>query len=332
MQHGGDLTDAMRRYGGACDTWLDLSTGINPWPWPVPDRLSSVAWERLPSRADEAHLIAAARLAYRVPESVAIVPAPGAQALIQWLPRLAAPGPVAVVGPTYGEHAAAWADAGHEVIAVEQLDDLPARACHAVVVNPNNPDGRVRDRATIARVLQHMLRQGGWLVVDESFVDLEPALSAADLAPHGALVVLRSFGKFYGLAGVRLGFAITAANIAGRVTAALGPWAVSGPAVAIGSAALADTRWAEDTRRTLTAQAQRLDTLLEAAGLAVIGGTTLFRLTRHSEAGSLHQALAQRHIWVRAFDDRPDLLRFGLPPGEPSLQRLATALAQAMGN
>ena len=172
-----------------------------------------------------------------------------------------------------------------------------------------------------------MSRQGGWLLVDGSFADIQPGLSAAGLAPEGALVVLRPFGKFYGLAGLRLGFAITADDIARRVTAALGPWAVSGPAVAIGSAALADTQWAEDTRRKLTAQAQRLDTLLEAAGPAVIGGTSLFRLARHAEAGSLHRALAQRHIWVRTFDDRLDLLRFGLPPDEASLQRLATALA-----
>ena len=92
MKHGGDLTEAMAHYGGTPDMWLDLSTGINPWPWPMPPALPARVWRRLPSRADEDALLEAAREAYVVPAGVEIVAAPGTQALIQWLPHLAGSG------------------------------------------------------------------------------------------------------------------------------------------------------------------------------------------------------------------------------------------------
>src|SRR5262249_3693272 len=158
--------------------------------------------------------------------------------LIQWLPRLAVPGPVAIVGPTYSEHAIAWANAGHEVVEGESLERLPQAARHAVVVNPNNPDGRIADLALINHVRERLAGNGGWLVIDESFIDVCPEFSAAKLVHDGALVVLRSFGKFYGLAGIRLGFAITTEAIGREIASALGPWAVSGPAIAVGRAAL----------------------------------------------------------------------------------------------
>src|SRR5690349_10374843 len=142
MKHGGDLTEAIARHGGAASIWLDLSTGINPRPWPIPQALPDSAWQRLPSRTDAEALLDAARKNYGVPDGADIAAAAGTQALIQWLPYLAAPGPVAIVGPTYSEHALAWRNAGHPVIAIDSLDACPDNAVHAVVVNPNNPDGR----------------------------------------------------------------------------------------------------------------------------------------------------------------------------------------------
>jgi cobalamin biosynthetic protein CobC len=329
MDHGGDLSEAMRRYGGSLDQWLDLSTGINPWPWPIPAALPAAAWHRLPSRDDEAALIAAARAAYRVPDRVAIVAAPGTQALIQWLPRLAEPGPAAIVAPTYGGHAPTWADGGHAVMDVAGLEHLPDAARHAVVVNPNNPDGRVVARAALAQAAAQLQGRGGWLVVDESFADLDPTIGVADLAAELPIVVLRSFGKFYGLAGLRLGFAIAAPGIADRITQALGRWAVSGPALAIGRAALADRAWTNETRKRLKYEAARLDTVLAAAGLDVIGGTALYRLVRHPSADAIHERLAAQHIWCRRFERAGYLLRFGLPPDAAALKRLAAALAAA---
>ena len=325
MKHGGDLTEAMARYGGAADIWLDLSTGINPWPYPVGD-VSSAAWQRLPSRADEEALLAAARRAYRVPGGVDLVAASGTQALIQWLPYLAAPGPVAIVGPTYNEHAPAWQNAGHEVIAIGDLGELPDTAVHAVIVNPNNPDGRIADHATLAAVAAKLQSRGGWLVIDEAFADVDPALGAAVLCEKLPVVILRSFGKFYGLAGLRLGFAVAAPEIVRRIATALGAWAVSGPALQIGTAALGDDAWANRMREKLTEHATRLDYILTQAGCRIIGGTSLFRLVRHPDARYLHVQLARQRVWVRRFDYAGEWLRFGQPPDDAALGRLADAL------
>lgn len=327
MKHGGDLTEAMARHGGAPEIWLDLSTGINPRPWPIPARLPDHAWQRLPSRADQAALIAAARHAYAVPDGAAIAAAAGTQMLIEWLPYIAAPGPVAIVGPTYSEHAIAWRRTGRDVIPVTSIEEVPDHAVHVVVVNPNNPDGRIVDRVLLARAAARLRKRGGWLVIDEAFADVDPAISAVGLCADLPAVILRSFGKFYGLAGVRLGFAIGMPDIVGHVAAALGPWPCSGPALHIGTAALRDRDWADRTRRALVQQAGRLDDVLVNAGFGIVGGTSLFRLARHPQALTRHEMLARRHIWCRRFEHADDLLRFGLPPDEAGLDRLAAALA-----
>lgn len=326
MKHGGDLTEAIARYGGTPETWLDLSTGINPNPWPATADLLASSAHRLPSRADKAALIDAARLAYRVPAGADLVVAPGTQALIQWLPHLAAPGSVAIVGPTYSEHASVWASAGREVVPCTGLDRLPPHVRHAVIVNPNNPDGSMTGLDILERAARLVQDRNGWLVVDEAFIDLEPDKTAAELCASLPIIILRSFGKFYGLAGVRLGAAIGAPAIIETVRHALGPWAVSGQAQAVGAAALRDESWANQTRQHLKANAHRLDAILQEAGCAAIGGTALYRLVRHPDAAALHEKLSQQHIWCRSFDWANDLLRFGLPRDERDFVRLADAL------
>jgi cobalamin biosynthesis protein CobC len=327
MDHGGDLTQAIAQYGGTPQAWLDLSTGINPRPWAIPAALPDTLWQRLPSRADQDALIAAAHAAYNLPAGVEIAAASGTQALIQWLPYLMGPGAVAIMGPTYSEHSAAWTNAGHEVVALTAPDHLPDHARHAVVVNPNNPDGRLLDKVALARVAARLRERDGWLVIDEAFADLDPACSAVALCSDLPVIVLRSFGKFYGLAGLRLGFAIGPPAMIQRVAEALGPWPCSGPALVIGRAALLDHEWAARTREVLKSQADRLDNVLGATGFAIVGGTALFRLVRHAAAAALHQALAERHIWCRNFEWADDLLRFGLPGDDDAFGRLATALA-----
>ncbi|WP_315837124.1 threonine-phosphate decarboxylase CobD [Bradyrhizobium prioriisuperbiae] len=326
MKHGGDLSDAIAQYGGGPPAWLDLSTGINPCPWPVPAILAAEVWQRLPSRADHEALIAAARAAYHVPAHADIVAAPGTQGLIQWLPHLAPPGAVAVVGPTYSEHAIAWRAAGRDVIDVDSIEAAVARAPHVVVVNPNNPDGRIIDHPSVMQAARAVQRNGGWLVIDEAFVDTSPRSSAVALCGDDPIVILRSFGKFYGLAGIRLGFAIAAPSVTKTIAAALGPWSCSGPALAIGTAALRDHEWAEQTRGDLREMAQAMDRVLTRGGLELIDGTALFRLARHHDAAVVHARLARQHIWCRRFDHADDLLRFGLPPDMAALDRLAAAL------
>jgi cobalamin biosynthesis protein CobC len=327
MKHGGDLTEAIARYGGTPSMWLDLSTGVNPWPWPVAEALPDAVWRGLPSRGAEEALLAAARIAYAIPAGAEIVAAPGTQALIQWLPQLAAAGPVAIVEPTYSEHALAWRMAGHEVVAVPDLDALAQNIRHAVVVNPNNPDGKVTFRSALARAAALLQARGGWLVIDEAFADVEPDISAVELCVDPPAIVLRSFGKFYGLAGLRLGFAVAHRDIAQRIALALGPWACSGPALAIGAAALRDQAWALGMREAIRRHARKLDTVLASAGFAVVGGTGLFRLAQRPDANRVHAWLASQHIWCRCFEWADDLLRFGLPSNDHDLDRLVGALA-----
>jgi cobalamin biosynthetic protein CobC len=328
MKHGGDLAEAIVRHGGTREEWLDLSTGINPRPWSMP-KLDDALWHRLPSRADELALFDAARKAYRAPDTVNVVAAPGTQALIQWLPYLAPPGAVAVVGPTYSEHAQAWHNAGREVMQISQAVELPDRVRHLVIVNPNNPDGRITDLAVLTQAAGRVAARGGWLVIDEAFADVDPAIGAVSLCAELPVVILRSFGKFFGLAGVRLGFALAAPDVASRLARALGPWVCSGPALAIGSAALRDHAWAESARQLLRSEASALDVVLACAGFQVIGGTSLYRLVRHADARDLHEALARQWIWCRRFDWTDDLLRFGLPADQAARDRLAAALGKA---
>ncbi|HSK39578.1 MAG TPA: threonine-phosphate decarboxylase CobD, partial [Arenibaculum sp.] len=291
--HGGALARAEACFGRPEEGWLDLSTGINPWPYPVP-AIPARAWTRLPDDGELARLLAAAARCYGARDASTVVAAPGSQALIQCLPRLfpAASGPlrVAVVGPTYAEHARCWQLAGH---AVQEHDALPdaAGADVAVVTNPNNPDGRRQDPERLLRLADELASRNGLLVVDEAFADVAPDISLAGQAGREGMCVLRSFGKFFGLAGIRLGFALGPAALVRHLGAVLGPWAVAGPAIEIGAAALADEGWAAAMRVNLAAAARDLDRLRDAHGLAVVGGTDLYRLVRTGQAGRLHEAL-----------------------------------------
>ncbi len=320
VPHGGDLSAAARRFGNPDLGWIDLSTGISPWPWPV-DASAIAALRHLPERVALDGLAAAAAAAYCTGAGVEIVAAPGTQALIQWLPRLCAPARVAVVAPTYGEHAHAWRQAGHEVALVAGLPAADA-ADVVVVVRPNNPDGRIDDADALRRLSRALSRKGGLLVVDEAFADLADGPGMAD----GECLALRSFGKFYGLPGLRLGFALCGAALADRLRAALGPWAVSSMAIEIGTAALSDANWQAETRRRLAEAAARLDALLEGAGFEIAGGTDLFRLAARDGAGALFETLGRAGIYVRPFPENPRWLRFGLPGDEAAWGRLARAL------
>ncbi|MCJ2011436.1 threonine-phosphate decarboxylase CobD [Methylobacterium sp. J-076] len=323
VAHGGDLGGLRLAFPEAPRPWLDLSTGINPVPYPVPP-VEASAWLRLPEAAEVRALAEAAAGAYGAPGAGHVVPAPGTQILIETLPRLLAPTRVAVVGPTYAEHAAAWRRAGHAVAEVAEPAEI-GEARVAVLVDPNNPDGRTLPRPDRLALAHAMRDRGGLLVADEAFADLEPLES---LCPHAmpGLVVLRSFGKTYGLAGLRLGFAIADPETAARIAGALGPWAVSGPALAIGRAALSDGAWREEAARARRADAARLDRMILRGGGLVVGGTCLFRTADFPDSPGLYRRLAEAGIAVRRFPERPERLRFGLPPGKEAWCRLSRVL------
>lgn len=308
--HGGGIDAAAARWGGARADWLDLSTGINPVPYPVPAFAGDV-WTALPDAGASRRAEAAARAFWKVPDGAAVLAVPGASAAIARLPALRAPGVVAIPGPTYNEHARAFAAEGWQVAA-----GGPARA--RVVVHPNNPDGRVwsADAALTG------LAEGGLLVIDESFGDVVPEASLIALATRPGLVVLKSFGKFWGLAGLRLGFAIGDPGLIAGLAQALGPWPVSGPALALAARALTDAAWAEASRTRLAADAARLDALV---GWPVVGGTDLFRLYEVGDARRMQDRLARARIWTRAFPYSDCWLRLGLP-GPEGWSRLEAAL------
>ncbi len=325
LVHGGDLGAARKLFPGAPAPFLDLSTGINPQPYPI-EELPPDVYTRLPQPEAVARLARIAAEAYGAPSAAHVVAAPGSQILVVQAAFLLARGRASVLAPTYAEHGRMAELAGHNVVEVADVGQL-ADARIAIVVNPNNPDGRIVAQDALLALANRLRRRGGLLLVDEAFMDVGPAgASLGDQVECGNIVVLRSFGKFYGLAGLRLSFAIAAPNIAARLAAALGPWPVSGAALVIGAAALADATWREKTRAALAAAALRLDGLLAEAGLEIIGGTSLFRLVRTKEAARLFQHLGENGILARRFAEHPLWLRFGLPGDEGEWQRLADAL------
>lgn len=326
IAHGGNIEAAEQRFGRPKEGWLDLSTGINRKPYPLP-HLDPMAWRRLPG--SDAGLRAAAADCYGVADPKLIVPAPGCQSLIQLLPHLRRNAKVAVFSPTYEEHASAWRDGGHQVAETSDFQEL-YRSDVAVLVNPNNPDGKIFDPAELKGLSEVLAAKGGLLVVDESFADAEPVRSVARLAGSPGLVVLRSFGKFFGLAGLRLGFALCEAGTAESLRRRLGAWAVNGPAQAIGEAALLDDAWIGSMRQTLKADAERLDRLLAACGFEVLGGTRLFRLVKTGRAEDVYGRLGRRGILIRAFPKHLEWLRFGLPGPEGEWQRLETVLKETL--
>ncbi len=304
--HGGDLDAAVARYGGTRAGWLDLSTGINPEPYPLP-QIASEAWSALPDRAAQAALEHAARDFWAVPEGAAVLAAPGASSLIARLPALAAPGRVHIPAPTYNEHAAAFAADGWQVA------DEGVQA--AVIVNPNNPTG----------AWHGALPEAPLVVVDESFADVAPERSLIAQAARPGVLILKSFGKFWGLAGLRLGFVIGDPALVARLAEMLGPWPVSGPGLEVGRVALRDRTWARETRARLNEDAAHLDALMIRAGARGLGGCALFRLYEVDDAAAWQARLARHHVWSRTFPYSKTWLRLGLPTPE-GWDRLEAAL------
>ncbi len=313
--HGGNLDWARSRWGG--EGWIDLSTGINRVPYPV-GQVSPEAWASLPGQGAKTRLLQAARTAYRT--SAPILALNGAQAAIQLVPRLSRPGLARVLSPTYNEHAATLRAEGWQVEEVRDLPDL-AGADLAVVVNPNNPDGRSWQPSA----LLHLLPQVGRLVVDESFADPGPELSLAPVAGQEGLILLRSFGKFYGLAGLRLGFVLGHEADIAALERMSGPWPVPGVALEIGARALADASWARETTARLAGEARRMDDIALNFGWQVVGGTHLFRLYDTPDATAAQDRLARRAIWSRIFPWSPRWIRLGLPGNEAEWARLGAA-------
>jgi cobalamin biosynthetic protein CobC len=325
LEHGGNLRDAAMRFGHK--DWLDLSTGINPQWYPLP-QLADNAWHRLPE-ADPA-LASAGCDYYGAPR---MLPVAGTQAAIQALPRLRAPARVVVAAPSYAEHAHHWARHGHTMTQVPyaELDGAVAQCDVMVICNPNNPTGATVPPDQLLRWAAQLSERGGWLVVDEAFGDTVPDASVAAHTAREGLIVLRSVGKFFGLAGLRLGFVAAHPALLLQLADLLGPWTVSGPAQQVALAALRDRRWQARMRGQLYTNGKRLHRLLQDHGINS-RGTALFQWWPEARAEQFWQHMAESGIWVRLFPQAARGIRLGLPPDEDAWKRLGKALNEWSAN
>ncbi|MEP7454827.1 threonine-phosphate decarboxylase CobD [Phyllobacterium sp. SB3] len=329
IEHGGALDRAVMHFGGPPADWIDLSTGINPEVFPLPV-ISTAIWNRLPDQMLLASTVEAARIYYGVGSEAGIVAAPGTQALIQILPELKTVGEVAILGPTYQEHAFSFQQAKWHVSHCASIEEISESANVAVIVNPNNPDGRITSVESLVDLARKMHGRGGFLIVDEAFADPHPETSLAAHAGMDGLIILKSFGKFFGLGGLRLGFALTSQGTAERLKLRLGPWAVSGPALVIAAHAFSDAKRLDDYTSRLKIRRKLLADVLAEVKLTEIGGTMLFSLIEFEQAHKLHDELCQKHVLTRKFAYAPHWLRFGLPLDESAASRLHKRLVLAI--
>lgn len=326
LEHGGNLLQAAAKYGRPVNEWLDVSTGINPQHYPIP-ALTSSLFQRLPAMDDG--LQAAARAYYDAPSVLACA---GSQAALQVLPMLRTSCRVAMPRTMYQEHAYAWQRAGHDVHFFEQQPDIHILSTTDVllVCNPNNPTGQRYPVDLLLAWHAQLASRGGWLVVDEAFMDTTPQASLASHSGQPGLWVLRSLGKFFGLAGLRVGFLLGEPTLLTQVESLLGPWTITGPSRHIAQIALEDTGWQLKMREHLPAQSRQLFEMLENYGFNPFGGTDLFQYVQHPASRQLQDALAKQGVWTRYFES-PQALRFGLPP-VTEWSRLEQALANARIN
>lgn len=326
LEHGGHLITAARQYNIPKQDWIDLSTGINPNGWPISE-IPAECWQRLPEANDQLSL--AAQQYY---QCQSILPVAGSQAAIQLLPLLRKKSKVGVLSPAYAEHAYNWKRAGHEVIEItndiettiesqiHQLDVL-------IVINPNNPTGQYFHKQQLLNWHEILSNRGGWLIIDEAFVDSTPENSLSSYPATNGLIILRSVGKFFGLAGIRCGFIIAPKAFLTKVDEKLGPWTISNPSRFIAMNALLDTEWQKETQQKIKKQSLRLSSLLTEYNFNIDGKTDLFHWVKSQSAEKIYQHLAQHGILTRLFN-RPASIRFGLPKNEHQWLHLEKVLAE----
>lgn len=307
LEHGGNLSLAAKQYSIPLENWLDLSTGINPDGYPVPD-IPPAVWQRLPF--DDDGLIEAAHAYYSCQSLLATA---GSQAALQVLPKIRPPCKVAMLSPMYQEHTHAWQRFGHQVSTFSSLADEALKYADVVLLcHPNNPTAQLFSPVDLLKLHKKLAQRGGWLVVDEAFMDATPEYSIAQHAETEGLFVLRSIGKFFGLAGARVGFLLGYQSQLKMIQDELGPWTLTGASRLITKQALSDMPWQQNTRLQLRHKSQRLTTLLNQYDLPPLAGTTLFQYVPTKQAIAWQKHLANHGIWVRLFT-QPLALRFGLP-------------------
>lgn len=327
LEHGGRLQLHAKLYNRPINDWLDLSTGINPNGWPVPE-LPTWVWSRLPEHEDGLQQIAADYY-----QTNLLLAVPGSQAAIQFLPLLRPRSNVGIISPAYAEHQHCWQQAGHNVQTLnsDQVTDKLASLDVLIVVNPNNPTGEIFSKAQLLDWHKTLQKKQGWMIIDEAFTDSTPEKSLSSLCPQPGLIILRSLGKFFGLAGLRVGFVLAEENVLEQLAQKLGLWPLSGPSRYLAIRALGDKAWQKQARHRLQQESLRLTELLKQHRLSPSGGCALFQWVKHTNASVLHQQLAHMGILTRVFH-APSSLRFGIPGTEYDWMRLKTALHTLQGD
>ena len=328
LVHGGRILAAAEKYHIAKEDWIDLSTGLNPNGWPVPDMPAEV-WQSLPEEDDGLQTAAC-----RFYGCDACLPVAGSQAAIQTLPTLRSRSKVGVISPTYAEHEYNWQQAGHDVVqlSIGDVEDHINTLDVLVVINPNNPTGELIMVKQLLGWHQRLSKRGGWLIVDEAFMDVTPDKSLVPLGIKPGLIILRSMGKFFGMAGIRCGFVISDNELLQRLAKKLGPWSLTGPTRYVAKQALLDKLWHTKTRNELNESSSRLYKLLSQAGLTPKGGSNLFQWLEHAHAKDIYEACAEKGILIRFFEKQNKTsmpgIRFGLPCNEKQWQQLKEVLLQ----
>lgn len=326
LKHGGNLREAAKQYGIALNGWLDLSTGINPQHYKIPD-LHPAEWQRLPEEDDGLTQAACAYYGCQ-----AVLPTAGSQAAIQVLPQMRKKCRVAMPRNMYQEHAHAWQQQGHRVLLLDAppTDAIVDQCDVLLVCHPNNPTGQHYPKQQLLQWHRTLSAKKGWLIIDEAFMDMTPEHSLATMSHLSGLIILRSIGKFFGLAGARVGFLLAEPAFLRQVQERLGPWSIAGPSRVVAQAALKDKQWQTANRDMLILQSQRLRVLLTQYGLKPSGGTALFQYVEERRAMEIRHALAKQGVWVRLFEECL-ALRFGLPP-DNGWQRLEAALSKCVND
>ena len=337
LAHGGNITAASRHFGIPEPQWLDLSTGINPFAYPVPQSIPAQVWQRLPYREEQTISAAADYFGCRTEQ---LLPIPGSQFAVSLLPTLFPGSRVAIPEPGYREHAAAWQREGHRLHPYHpgQADRLElqikqGKLDRVLVINPNNPSCDLISKDQLSYWRRLLEYQGGTLIIDEAFIDTDPQQSLADECGTPGLILLRSFGKFFGLAGLRLGFILGSGDRINAIRQLRGPWTVNGPALWVAEQALGDRRWQEQTRSKLKQSAEQLFRYLEQrfAGQPVRLSRTDFFVSMvlaADRAQALYHHFGSHGILVRQLplDRHNAAIRIGLVPGQQAWNRFTQAI------
>lgn len=325
LKHGGALDWMQQAFPTARQPWIDLSTGINPWPY-ADIAVPTESFHHLPTHSDLMACTMAMANAYGA-AAEAILPVPGSELAIRLLPSILKVDKVAILSPSYADHQKSWTNAGAEII---ETDDPLAHAGDVdaiVLCNPNNPNGRIFEQSALEQALCRLQENSGYLIIDEAYAELVPDVSMAGNAGRDGLIILRSFGKFYGLAGLRLGALLAPPRLIKAMGELLGVWPLSGAALEIGTRAYRDTEWQELMRQQLGLRSQKLRALLEDSGLSIAGGTDLFQFIESPDAGALWKHLSETGIYIRRFKWSPNHLRIGLPASPVASERLREVLS-----